>query len=185
MKNIIHGLNNELIKELKIYFDANYSKYIRNDKIIYWDEYDEKSMLQYVKGSTPQKGDVSKIMVKMSYAMGKLLGFRSDVDYVIYADEYRRDMQARYTSLPSCGIQYLYTYCDIIHPSRFGSQMVNILDCFTFQNGTNKGIHNTIYKGLKTSFIDEISIKVTDQNGGGINFIEGSSITCVLHIRPK
>ena len=67
----------------------------------------------------------------------------------------------------------------------FGSQLVNILDCFTLDNGGNKGIHNTLYKPLKNSYIDQISIMISDQNGRKINFKEDSTLTCVLHIRPK
>ena len=83
------------------------------------------------------------------------------------------------------GVDYMYLYTDIIQPSNFGSQLVNILDCFTLDNGGNKGIHNTLYKPLKNSYIDQISIIISDQNGKKINFKEDSTLTCVLHIRPK
>ena len=79
----------------------------------------------------------------------------------------------------------MYSYTDIIHPTNFGNQLVNISDCFTLDNGGNKGIHNTQYKPLKNSYIDQISIIITGQNGRVINFKEESTLTCVLHIRPK
>ena len=78
----------------------------------------------------------------------------------------------------------MYLYTDVIQPSNFGSQLDNILDCFTLDNGGNKGIHNTLYKPLKNSYIlvDQISIIISDQNGRKINFKEDSTLTCVLHI---
>ena len=42
----------------------------------------------------------------------------------------------------------MYLYTDIIQPTNFGNQLVNILDCFTLDNGGNKGIHNTLCKPL-------------------------------------
>ena len=185
MENIISILNEDLIKEARVYFDLHYKKYIKNNTVIYWNEKEKRTMLKYVKGTSFQNGEVMKISVKMSYELSKLLGFRSDVEYTIYGKQDNTDIRALYASLPSCGMDYIYVYCDIIHPSPFGGQLVNILDCFTFQNGFTKGIHNTVYKSIKISFIDEIAIILTNQNGEGIHFMEGSSITCVLHIRPK
>ena len=43
-------------------------------------------------------------------------------------------------------------------------------------NGGNKGIHNTLYRPLKNSYIDQISITISDQNGGKINFKEDSNL---------
>ena len=43
----------------------------------------------------------------------------------------------------------MYLYADVIQPRNFGSQLVTILDCFTLDNGGNKGIHNTLYKYLE------------------------------------
>ena len=79
----------------------------------------------------------------------------------------------------------MYLYTDIIQPTNFGNQLVKILGCLTLDNGGNKGIHNTLYKTLKNSYIDQISIIISDQNGRVINFKEESTLTCVLHIRPK
>ena len=67
----------------------------------------------------------------------------------------------------------MYVYTDIIQPTNFGSQLVKILDCFTLDKGGNKGIHNTLYKPLKNSYIDQIYFK------------HDSTVTCVLHIRLK
>ena len=86
---------------------------------------------------------------------------------------------------PCCGVDYIYLYTDIIQPINFGGQLVNVLDCFTLQNGGNKGIHNSVYKTLNTQFIDQISIFISDQKGQHIHFLEDTTLTCVLHIRPK
>ena len=82
-------------------------------------------------------------------------------------------------------MDYIYLYTDIIQPSNFGGQLVNILDCFSLQNGGNRGIHNSIYKPLNTSFIDQVSIIVTDQKARPIYFVEDATVACVIHIRPK
>ena len=140
--------------------------------------------MAYVKGTSFQPGEVNKISMKMSGEVNKILGFHSDMEYKIYGEKKQHEILATNMYIPSGGLDYIYVYCDIIHPSPFGNQIVNILDCFTFQNGFNKGIHNAIYKSVRNKFIDEIAIIVTDQEGRGIHFCEGTSITCVLHIRP-
>lgn len=89
-------------------------------------------------------------------------------------------------SLPdNCGVDYMYVYTDIVQPTVFGGELVNILDCFTLESGKGKGIHNTVYKALNTNILEQISIIITDQNGRRIHFNNGSSVTCVLHIRPR
>ena len=185
IKDIVEILNEDLIQELRVYFDNDYGKYIRKSTIIYWNEKQKRVGLKYIKETSVRNGDVLKISINMSNRLGKILGFRGDTEYEIYGQKNKMNILAMNIPIPSGGLDYIYVYCDIIHPSPFGNQLVNILDCFTFHNGFNKGIHNTIYKPIKNNFIDEIAIIVTDQNGRGIHFCEGSSITCVLHIRPQ
>ena len=185
MKNIIEILNEDLITEARVYFHSHYNEYIKDNTVLYWDKNEKRTALQYVKGTSFKNGEVMKISIKLSHKISKLLGFRSDVQYDIYGEQNNKDLIATSIPSPSGGLEYVYVYCDIVHPSPFGGQIVNILDCFTFENGVTKGIHNTVYKPIKTNFLDEIAIILTNQNGEGIHFSDESSVTCVLHIRPK
>ena len=185
IKDIIEILDEDLMHELRVYYDSDYGKYIKKNTVICWDERERRVGLKYVRETSIKSGAVSKITINMSKSLGRILGFRGDVDYEIYGLRKKSNILAVNIPIPSGGLDYIYVYCDIIHPSPFGNQLVNILDCFTFHNGSNKGIHNTIYKSIKNKFIDEIAIIITDQNGNGIHFCEGTSITCVLHIRPQ
>ena len=133
-----------------------------------------------------RKGDIENVMMTMCEGLANVLGFHSNTMYNIHGDDH--EMVSNISSTPineKLGVDYMYLYTDIIQPSNFGSQLVNILDCFTLDNGGNKGIHNTLYKPLKNSYIDQISIIISDQNGRKINFKEDSTLTAVLHIRPK
>ena len=103
--------------------------------------------------------------------LANVLGFQSNTMYSIHGDDH--EMVSNISSTPineKLGGDYMYLYTDIIQPSNFGSQLVNILDCFILDKGGNKGIHNTLYKPLKNSYIDQISIIISDQNGRKINF---------------
>lgn len=185
MKKIVLSIDEDLINELKVYYDRNFEKYINNNGILNWNETEQRVELRYKKGNTFRNGELGKINIKFHPRLGRILGFRSDTDYCIYGENEQKNHLAKIPTTPTCGVDFVYVYCDIIHPSPFGGQLVNILDCFTLQNGGNKGIHNTIYKTMNTNLIDQISIILTDQEGREIHFHEYSSLTCVLHIRPK
>ena len=131
-------------------------------------------------------GGFIDISLKFNPGLASIIGFRSDNLYALYTVHGTGGThKSPIPPSPRCGVDYIYLYTDIIQPSNFGGQLVNILDCFALQNGGNKGIHNSIYKGLNTHYIDQISIHITDQNGRAINFAEESTLTCALHIRPK
>jgi len=186
INHIVDMLNDDFIKEIKVYLHHQYKKCIKDDVVIKWDSREKRVKLNYVESSQNiKRGDAEKISIHISKDLCQLLGYRNDTSYEIYGQQKKNSIIGPFPPLPMCGVEYLYIYCDFVQPSIFGGQLVNILDCFTFQNGTNKGIHNTIYKDMNSNFIEQISIIVTDQDGRRIHFYEGSSITCVLHIRSK
>ena len=131
-------------------------------------------------------GDIIDINIRFSNELGQIFGFNSNSLYEIYnrKGEHKIHKNPK-TPSPRCGLDYIYLYSDIVQPSHFGGQLVNILDCFSLQNGGNRGIHNSIYKPLNTRFLDQISIMVRDQSSRPISFVEDSTLTCVLHIRPR
>lgn len=185
IKHITEMLNTDFVNEMKVYLGNRFDKCIKNDTVIEWDEKQKKVKLNYVKSSGIESGEVSKIVLQISPDICKILGISENISYEIYGSAKEEYTMNRFPPMPLCGVEYIYVYSDIVQPSVFGSTLVNILDCFSFQSGTTKGIHNTIYKSLNTNFIEDISIIITDQDGRRINFYEGASVTCVLHIRPK
>ena len=95
-------------------------------------------------------GEIYEVGIYMNYGIASVLGFYPDTEHIIYGNSDERSTTFSYTTLNAkCGVEYMYVYTDVIQPSNFGNQMVNILDCFTLYSGGNKGIHNTIYKPLK------------------------------------
>ena len=191
MKKIIKIVNDNLVQYLKSvgYYDFFSFYFFKDDEVlIKWNEEEEKSEFVFKFGDNEDSGvetDVQEIYVKMNEGLAYILGFRSDTDYTIYSktDNFGNILSSIPPS-PKCGLDYICLYTDIIHPTNFGGQLVNILDCFTHDNGGNKGIHSTVYKPLNTHVIDEISMIITDQNGRKIHFTDDSTLTCLLHIRP-
>ena len=190
VERLIYSINNEIKLRLMVYYDLNYAKVFGRGDIFYWDKYKHRAGVHYTAGprstELKRKGGIENVTMTMGEGVANVLGFRSNTLYPIRGDD--QEMISTVSTIPineKLGADYMYLYTDIIQPSNFGSQLVNILDCFTLDNGGNKGIHNTIYKALKNSYIDQISIIISDQNGKKINFKEDSTLTCVLHIRPK
>ena len=172
------------------YFDVHYAKVFGRGDILFWDKYKKRVGVHYTAGprstEARRKGDIEHATVAMGEGIADVLGFRTNGLYSIRGDDH--EMISTISSTPineKLSVDYMYLYTDVIQPSNIGDQLVNILDCFTLDNGGNKGIHDTLYKPLKNSYIDQISIMISDQNGRKISFKEDSTLTCVLHIRPK
>ena len=83
------------------------------------------------------------------------------------------------------GIDYFVVYTNIITPTRFDNSLVNVLEVFSVDDHRTRDKYEQVYKPLDTNVIDEISIKICDQNGDPINFMDGQSLACILHIREK
>ena len=77
----------------------------------------------------------------------------------------------------------IYVYCDIIEPTYLGEQSVHLLDVIPLPHMHFKQGSLTIYKRVNRNVIDNISIRITDENGENINFEEHVSITAVLHFK--
>ena len=196
INKIIKNVNNNLTHFLNEYnrdLHPQVLKDLLKDKsIIRWNDIEERTEIKFKRGVTEEEMDadsVKKINIRFKRRLAPVLGFRNDILYTIYSksedDDDVGNSLSSFQPTAKCGVEYIYLYTDIIQPTNFGGQLVNILDCFSLENGGNKGIHNSVYKPLNTSILDQISIIVTDQHGRAIHFREGSTLTCVLHIRPK
>ena len=196
-KNILAGdiktiieIINELFLGYVQSFSRSYFPYLfsENEGVFRWNE-DERNIEIIRKHGDLREiaaGRFVDISLRFKSGLATIFGFKNDHLYNIYnVHGIVENHKSSFPPSPRCGVDYIYLYTDVIQPTNFGGQLVNILDCFTLQNGGNKGIHNCIYKPLNTSFIDQISIFITDQKGRSIQFAEGSTLTCALHIRPK
>lgn len=189
IEKIIKIVNENMMQYMQAYYHEFFPYLFSNDESIFkWNNNERKVEISSKIGDPKQKitEDFIEISLQINEGLASIFGFRSNQLYTIYNNKGNNEIHRSIVPpSPRCGVDYIYLYTDIIQPSNFGGQLVNILDCFTLQNGGNKGIHNSIYKLLNTSFIDQISIIITDQNGRSIHFPDESTITCVLHIRPK
>ena len=81
---------------------------------------------------------------------------------------------------------YIMIYSDIIQPSRFGSQFINILDIVPFGTtiSIDRKLNQISYKNLNKSIINDISILIQDPT---FKLMENESENCVLslHFRKK
>ena len=189
LEKMVKIVNDNLILHLKVYYGNKYGPLFSRVQLLRWNG--NESKVEFVRVKRHQSKDIikdiEKITIKMNTGIARILGFKSDTEYTIYSNKKGNHEVHKSPSNPSsrCGVDYIYLYTDIIQPCNFGGQLVNILDCFSLQNGGNRGIHNSIYKPLNTHFLDQISIKVRDQHGRPVYFVEDSTLTCVIHVRPK
>ena len=85
-------------------------------------------------------------MIHLNDGLAEVLGFHSNTAYPIYGGDFEKLNTISAISInDKCGVDYMYLHTDVIQPTNFGNQLVNILNCFTLDNGGNKGIQNTLY----------------------------------------
>ena len=188
MEKIIHFVNKNLILYMKTHLHGFFPYVFSNETILSWNDDEDKTELNFFTPLEPKNvGDIVEISIRMYYGLASVLGFRSDMEYSIF-NKFKTapSKHLSFRSPPTdCGIEHLYIYTDIVHPTNFAGQLTNILDCFTLNNKGNKGFHNTVYKHLNTNVIDQISIIITDQKGRKIPFSEESTLVLLLHIRER
>ena len=77
-------------------------------------------------------------------------------------------------------------YSDIIQPTRFGSQFINVLDIVPFGSSISidRKLNKISYKTLNKNIINDISIIIQDPT---FRIMENESQDCVLslHFRKK
>ena len=81
---------------------------------------------------------------------------------------------------------YIMIYSDIIQPSRFGSQFINVLDIVPFGSSISidRKLNKISYKNLNKNIINDISILIQDPT---FNLMENESDDCMIsiHFRKK
>ena len=189
LQKLVNAVNQNLIAYLKPYYQNKFKSLFGRGKFFQWNDNESKVEITNINRelSLSVIEGIEKIGLKINVGLARILGFNPDVEYSLYDNKKGNNTYHKSSINPSfrCGVDYIYLYTDIIQPSNFGGQLVNILDCFSLQNGGNRGIHNSIYKPLNTHFLDQISVKVRDQHGRPVSFVEESTLTCVIHVRPK
>ena len=80
-------------------------------------------------------------------------------------------------------ISCIYVYTDIIEPSYLGEQSVNLLDIIPMQHMQSKKGALSLFKRINKTILDDISIRLTDQDGDGIPFANDVATSIVLHFK--
>ena len=119
--------------------------------------------------------------------LSKILGFDPNERYQIFKNSLRW-MESEKIVAPRLFqthnlIDYFLVYSDIVHPTRFDKQQVNILDAISVGNVTAKNKAVLIYTPLQSNIIENVTVIITDQVGDDVHFEDGNSVTLVLHIK--
>ena len=77
----------------------------------------------------------------------------------------------------------MYIYTDIVEPTYLGDQSVHILDVIPMKHMMSKRGTLTLFKRVCKSLIDDISIKISDEDGNAVSFTEDVCINIVLHFK--
>lgn len=199
ISSITKYINNQLMRELQVFIGDSFNHYFPYSDIIYFDETFERVVVNEHIVFPNKKNLYTDIYVKFAPHIAYILGFEPEFNYTVFFERFGEESPdtpvahlnqkpikiiANNVARPDSGNDYLYIYSDLASPSRFGNQIVNILDAIPLtQNSLSKGVNPLVYKPLAKSNIQSVGIKITNQNGRPVYFEDGHSITCVLHIR--
>lgn len=178
----MESVRNAMRTEISHYFASN-------DFFTYNDEL-QRTNLVVRKGLCISNNHFCKVSMRFGSRIASILGFDYPADYVIYSptvpfDDKVTHVPAPYPPRMDGDIDFAMFFTDCVTPTRYGGQTVNLLEAITMEKTGGGDFHQIAYKQLSKSFLDTISIKVTDQNGRLIHFGRGKSMTVLLHIRPK
>lgn len=126
--------------------------------------------------SEPWMVVLPQFTVKLEPILAAILGYHPnhyhDISVTDDNQHYSlREVNGHFSPDPHADVDYLHLYCDIIQPTRFGGQMVDILAFLPHcGNNNNYSVQRPTYKKKSTNTNDPISVFV--------------SATIVLHIRP-
>ena len=194
---LLHAMN-EHSKDPAFYVKT--AKLVKSNSLFYYHNggtREERVQIRHVWGRHPV---IKKMAIRLPERVSRVLGFNPNRWMTLfnspgpsalgYNDALTfRVLKNAYAPRPvnkRGDIQTAVVYSDLVNPSRYGSQLVNILDAFSLTEGVARGQHPTVYKPLiKGELVDSVSIKITDQRGRGITFEEGYPVTMLLHIRPR
>lgn len=156
-RNIVNGEDVEEIIELL------------NCPLLLWDAFLGRCELVF----NNEEGSVS-----FGSRMATVLGFNCDHHYT------KTGPAPRHPRTDDGGAEYLLCQSDVVLPTRFGDDMMSILDAFILEGAGGRGFTSTVYKTLNTFHLSSVTIKMVDQLQRPIHFDDLYSSTCVLHIRP-
>lgn len=192
--SIISTVNEQLWRELKEILKELHSDYFPYKQLLHYDlELGRVIIHKMIVGGQADRL-YTDLSITFNPQIALVLGFEPHTRYSIFhkkeeISESERALEkvtAPYPCRSDGGNDYIYVYSDIITPTRFANQIVNIIDAIPLPNDvSSKGINPIMYLPLSKSSFDSVGIKITNQNGKPIHFEDNHSITCILHIRPK
>ena len=153
-----------------------YNKVIESsttDYIFRYSKFDNCTFQKKIKVIFPDKRTDLKAHVKAHYGrkLKKLLGLTDGNNNLDTIPQFPNP------------IEIIYVYSDIVEPSVMGNQSVHLLDIIPINNIYSKTGTLTTYKRVNQKIVDTISLKLTDQNGGSLNFAKDVNVTGILHFR--
>ena len=120
--------------------------------------------------------------VCLSPTLAWVLGFDTETEFSVLTSK-----EGKYPPDLRRGIYSFYVYCDLCAEVCVGDSLVPLLRTVSY-NGTSYGEHitvlynNPIYVPLNKHYISTIEVKICDDNGQEVPFVEGKTVL-TLHFR--
>ena len=196
MDTLVKKINRDFYNKFRsTYGEEIADKYLSEKEILSYDETHDRCRVQH---TYAPKSDIymCDLSITFSRRLARILGFVEGRRYAFFIStpdegrdarrDTRRDNLARASPRYDGGVDFIYIYSDIVAPSRFGHDLVNILDAFAIRGSTaHKSSQPILYKPLLHREITSVAIKILDQDGFEVAFENDHALTIILHIRAK
>lgn len=128
--------------------------------------------------------DEVRIVWKFGRLAASVLGLQESKEYDFGIDELI-DKYRIHPSLKS-SVNHIYIYTDIVTPSRVADHHSEILGVIPLRHSNfYKTNNSTVYKSIRKTLIENISVLIKDERGRQVPFHDGGNTTCVLHIKRR
>ena len=196
----VNAIIDQLVYDLKAGFKNSFNHYFPgpSNKIMYYGNpdsvfihYHERPTSTTRTGPYPYK----TLTLKFGKRMAILLGFEPNKRYKVYQVNPSLPENSPPVSFPlqserpprgDGGVEFIFIYTDLVEPTEFAGQLVNILDACALESArVGRNLSAVVYKKINATIVDKVSIKITDQAGRPVLFDKGDSVTLTLHLRER
>ena len=166
---LISHLNNDLVSFLVR------NNVIRKDQPYIFKLKESSSFIDFHELKLKTLYNSTRITWNIAYKLSQILGIRENA-FISKPNSLKPTCFPKKTNC-------FHIYSDLVEPSNVGSQSIHLMDIYPLPHMYTKQSTFSFSKRVNKRFIDQISIRITDEEGNNPPLVEDVSVLIVLHFK--